>query len=685
MIENVWLIPVLPLLSAAAILFFGKEGEHSKMPFLGLAVMGWCLLQASCIFAQALLGRFEMPYYHTIPWFQFGVFEMTLGVLIDGPAATLLFVVTLVSFLVQLYSLGYMHGDPRLKRYYAFLSLFTAAMLGLVVSSNLLLLFACWELVGLASYLLIGFWFEKPGPAYASKKAFITTKLGDCGLYVGLLLLFASTGTFDLVMLQARAAAGDLSLEVATAVGLLFLFGAAGKSAQLPLFIWLPDAMEGPTPVSALIHAATMVVAGIYLVARTFFIYNAAPIAMGAVAWVGLLTAFFAATMALTAYDIKRVLAFSTISQLGYMMLGLGVAGYTGALFHLTTHAFFKALLFLGAGSVIHAVHSNDMRDMGELSKKMPVTTATVAVATLAIAGVPGLSGWYSKEEILHSVYGHNPTMWLIAVFTAGLTAFYMSRMFFRTFFGKAGDHHKWDHAHESPWTMTLPLGILAVLSAVAGAILHYTGAFARIVDPALILAAPGTPEASGHATEALSHAAPEGAEALGHAAAAAHEAGHAMLHHPPDFLLPGAAMFVTAAGILGAWKLYGKGDFATAKSLREGFSWAADTLEARYYFDDFFLFLVGLSDRLAAAFFWIDANIIDAVFVDGWAAVARALAWLSDFVDFRFVDGAVDGVGLITGDAGASLRRLVRGQTQEYLMYAALSVAILAVFIITR
>ncbi|TBR24975.1 NADH-quinone oxidoreductase subunit L [bacterium] len=680
MLEHVYLIPILPFVTAFLIVFLGKEGPHSKMPYLGLGVMFWCLLQASCILAQAVSGAATLPYYKTMSWFSFGDFEMTLGVLIDGPAAFVLFVVTLVSFLVQLYSLGYMHGDPRFKRYYAYLSLFTSAMLGLVVSSNLLSLFACWELVGLASYLLIGFWFEKPGPAYASKKAFMTTKLGDCGLYVGLLLLFASQGTFDLQMLQYRVSQDMMPLEVATGVGLGFLFAAMGKSAQIPLFIWLPDAMEGPTPVSALIHAATMVVAGIYLVARTIFIFNAAPLAMGAVAWTGLLTAFFAATMAVTAYDIKRVLAFSTISQLGYMMLGLGVGGYSAALFHLTTHAFFKALLFLGAGSVIHAVHSNDMRDMGELRHKMPVTTITVGIATAAIAGVPFLSGWYSKEAILHAVYAHDPLMWFIAILTAGLTAFYMSRLFWLTFFGKAGDHHKWDHAHESPATMTVPLGILAFLSLLSGIVLDKTGVFARLVNLEGLLRAPG--EALGAVAEHAAEHAGEAAEAVG--AAAAHAGAHAG-HHPPEFLLPGAALFVAFAGILGAWKLYASGDYSLAKSLRERFAPVAETLERRYYFDDFFLWMVDLSDMLARAFFWIDANIIDAVFVDGWAALSRAIASVHNWVDSRIVDGAVDGVGLITQDAGRGLRRLVRGQTQDYLLYAAVSVAVLAVIITTR
>ncbi|MDE2292375.1 MAG: NADH-quinone oxidoreductase subunit L [Elusimicrobia bacterium] len=663
MIQYAYLIPLLPLAAAFLLIFLGKEGPHSKLPYLGLAVMGWCLLHSTCLFTQALLGSLPMPYYHTIPWFRFGDYEITLGVLIDGPAVTLLFVVTLVSFLVHLYSLGYMHGDPRFKRYYAYLSLFTAAMLGLVVTSNLLVLFACWELVGVSSYLLIGFWFEKPGPAYASKKAFITTKLGDCGLYLGLLLLFASTGTFDLQMLQYRTSLGPsfLPTGVATAVGLLFLFGAMGKSAQVPLFVWLPDAMEGPTPVSALIHAATMVVAGVYLIARTYFIYHAAPLAAAAVAWVGALTALLAATMAVTAFDIKRVLAYSTISQIGYMVLALGVGGYSASLFHLTTHAFFKSLLFLGAGSVIHAVHTNDMRQMGELRHKMPLTATAMFVATAAIAGIPGFSGWFSKEPILHAAYEYSPVLWLIGVVTAGLTAFYMFRLFFLTFIAKAGDAHKWEHAHESPWTMTVPLAVLGVLAALSGLVLDWSGYFEKVVNVTGVLRAPGG------AFEAAASAAP------------------ASVHVPPHFLLPGAALAMAAAGTLGAWALYGRGDLSTATALRERFSWAVDVLERRYFFDDFFLWLVALSDALAQVLFWIDAHIIDAVFVDGWAVLTRVLAEVGRFVDDNFVDGAVDGVGLITQDVGGILRKLVRGQAQEYLLYAALSVAVLAVFIITR
>ncbi|MFA6004107.1 MAG: NADH-quinone oxidoreductase subunit L, partial [Elusimicrobiota bacterium] len=374
------MIPLIPLAMSFIILLGAKEDPHSPMPFLGIAATGWCLIQSLAIFYAVAVGARTLPYSADWTWFAFAaetggkafLYNLPIGVLIDGPAAVMLVVVTLVSFLVQVYSLSYMHGDARFKRYYAYLSFFTASMLGLVVSDNLLVTFACWELVGFSSYILIGFWFEKPDPAYAAKKAFITTKLGDLGLYVALLLIFAVVGSFQIQQIEQFVARGYMPTAVATAIGLGILCGAAGKSAQFPLMIWLPDAMEGPTPVSALIHAATMVAAGIYLVAKCYFIYAASPMAMNTVAWIGAITAFLAATMAVVAYDIKRVLAFSTVSQLGFMMCALGCWGYTAGLFHLTTHACFKALLFLCAGSVIHAVHSNDMRQMGGLSKKMP-------------------------------------------------------------------------------------------------------------------------------------------------------------------------------------------------------------------------------------------------------------------------------------------------------------------------
>ena len=658
MLENVHWIPLIPLIVAVVVLLWGEDSADSKLPRLSIAAMGWCLIQSTAVFYQALTGRVALPYYATIPWFDLGPAQLTAGVLIDGAAAAMLFVVSLVSFLVHVYSLGYMHGDKRLKRFYAYLGFFSAAMLGLVVASNLMLMFACWELVGLASYLLIGFWFERKDPAYAGKKAFITTKLGDLGFFVGLLLLYANTGTFDLTMLADRARMGGVFFPewLATAVGLLLLCGAAGKSAQGPLFIWLPDAMEGPTPVSALIHAATMVAAGVYLVARTYFIYALSPLAMSVVAWMGLGTAFLAATMALVPYDIKRVLAFSTVSQLGYMMLGLGVGGYTAGLFHLTTHAFFKALLFLGAGSVIHAAHTNDMRLMGGLSKKMPATFLTMAIATLAISGFPFLSGWYSKEAILHAVYLVDPLMWGVALLTAGLTTFYMFRLMFMTFLGKSRDHQRWDHAHESPAVMTWPLWLLAGLSLASGLLLEHEGLFESLVHFESLAPLPGR-GAAGAAVEGAAHA--------------------------PPVWLGLAALAVFAAGAYLASQFYGPEDHGPAKAVRARLAPAVALLERRYFFDDFFLACVALADKAAAALVWFDSRVIDAVFVDGWGSLTRLVAEAGRFFDDFFVDGAVDGVGAVTQDAGGAVRRFfMAGRIQEYLLYVAVAVALFSIVV---
>jgi NADH-quinone oxidoreductase subunit L len=649
MLENCHWIALLPLVSSAVILFGSRENtDKSRLPLLGVSVMGACLAWSAALLSRILSGSLEVPYYRTVPWFSFGDFSMTIGVLIDGPAAFMLVVVTLVSFLVQVYSLGYMRGDPRFKRYYAFLSFFTASMLGLVISSNLMVLFACWELVGLSSYLLIGFWFEREAPAYAAKKAFITTKLGDLGFYLGLMLLFSYAGTFDLRMLAYRVSLGPQFMppHAAAAVGLLLLCGAAGKSAQVPLFIWLPDAMEGPTPVSALIHAATMVAAGVYLVARTYFLFAAAPIALEVVAWTGLATAALAATMAVTAFDIKRVLAFSTVSQLGFMMLALGVGGFTSGLFHLTTHACFKALLFLAAGSVIHAVHTNDMRQMGGLSKKMPETFLTMLIGTLAIAGMPGLSGWFSKEAILHDVFLHSPPMWALAAATAALTSFYMFRLLFLAFSGPSRDHLRWDHAHESPASMTIPLWTLAVLSVAAGFLLEHTGCFERIVRFAT-------------ASQAQAEAAPH--------------------------WLGWAAFGAFIAGLAGAWRLYGGEDLSAAGRLRESLGPLVRVLEERWGFDRLFLSLVAASDALARAVFWFDDRIVDGIFVDGWGLLTRAFSEINRFFDDVFVDGAVNGVGTLTQDAGLVLSRLMRGLSQEYLLYAALCVSLFTTFLIVR
>jgi NADH-quinone oxidoreductase subunit L len=657
MLENVYLVPLIPLAAAFIILLLAPEDRHSPMPFVSLLATGWCLIQSLFILGGVAAGSIALPYQMDWRWFSFGasvagkpfLYDMPIGVLIDGPAALMLVVVCLVSFLVQVYSLGYMHGDARLKRYYAYLSFFTASMLGLVVSSNLLVTFCCWELVGFSSYILIGFWFEKKDPPAAGKKAFITTKLGDLGFYLALLLIFAQVGSFQLSQIQQFVERGYMPAWACTAIGLGLLCGAAGKSAQFPLLIWLPDAMEGPTPVSALIHAATMVAAGIYLVAKTYFIYAASPLAMSVAAWTGALTALLAAAMALACYDIKRVLAFSTVSQLGFMMCALGCWGYTAGLFHLTTHAAFKSLLFLCAGSVIHAVHTNDMRQMGGLSKKMPLTFAATFVGTLAIAGFPFFSGWFSKDMILERVYELDPHLFAILALTAALTAFYMVRLLMLTFLGQERDLERYLHARESPLSMTVPLVALAALSAAGGAALEYRHFIRNLVSfevPAAV--------ASG-------------------------------LRHAPAGL--GWTMSaVSVCSMLAAVWLYGGRDFRVADDLKRRLAPVFALLERRCYLDDIFLGLVGLGDRLARLAFWIDSQVIDRILVDGWGLAANVAAQLGHLFDALFVDRMVDGTGGLSVTVGGALRWLVRrGMVQEYLLWAAAVLSTLAFLIAWR
>ena len=392
-----------------------------------------------------------------------------MGILVDNLTAVMLLVVTGVSTLVHLFSIGYMHGDPRYNRFFAYLSIFSFSMLGLVLSESFFFIYIFWELVGVSSYLLIGFWFEKKSAADAGKKAFITTHIGDVGFLIGNMIIFVTCGVFGFDEVFQAIGQGKLSGTLLTIAGIGVFCGAIGKSAQFPLHVWLPDAMEGPTPVSALIHAATMVAAGVYLVGRVYPMFT--PDAFLFIAYIGFITLFIAATIALTQNDIKKVLAYSTVSQLGYMIMGLGVGGYTAGLAHLATHAAFKACLFLGSGSVIHAVHSQDMREMGGLRKKMPITFVTFLIATLAIAGVPGFSGFFSKDMILAAAleFGmKNPAHYVLffgALFTAGMTAFYMFRLVIMTFLGEPKDHHKFDHAHESPPNMWVPLVVLAIFS----------------------------------------------------------------------------------------------------------------------------------------------------------------------------------------------------------------------------
>ena len=451
----------------------------------------------SAIFLSCVLGvwiffsilRGTAPVHSQFEWIKVGLVSIKIGVNIDGLTAVMLFIVTFIGGVIHLYSMGYMSGDPRYGRFFGFLSIFCFSMLGLVVTDNLLILYVFWELVGLSSYLLIGFWYEKKSAADASMKAFLTNRVGDIGFFMGMAALYQWTGTFvfseifeKLPHLLESGAISPLKLTVA---GLAVFCGAIGKSAQFPLHVWLPDAMEGPTPVSALIHAATMVAAGVYMVGRLYPIFT--PEAFMGIALIGLITAFFAGTIAIAQNDIKRVLAYSTVSQLGYMITALGIGGYTAGLFHLSTHAFFKALLFLCSGSVIHAVHSQDMREMGGLWRKLPITFTAMLIGTLAICGVPGTSGFYSKDAILEAAYefGHRPPLysgiagtlcsifqhgvfWL-ALIAAGVTAFYSFRLIWMTFFGTPKFPAKYARAHESPAVMTAPLILLSVFALFTG------------------------------------------------------------------------------------------------------------------------------------------------------------------------------------------------------------------------
>ena len=464
-----WIV-ALPALGVLFNIFVGRRATGA-VKLVGPGVVG-------AAFALAVWAALERPaggalHDHVYAWIVAGPFRAEAGFRLDALAMVMTLVVTGVGFVIHVYSVGYMHGDRGFARYFAYLNLFTTAMLILVLADNLVLLFVGWEGVGLCSYLLIGFWYEKLENAAAGKKAFLVNRVGDAGFLLGLFLLVATLGrhgiwTLDVVALEQHR---DLLGPVALPVCLLLFAGATGKSAQLPLYVWLPDAMAGPTPVSALIHAATMVTAGVYMIARLAFLYALAPAALAVVAVIGALTALFAAVIATAQMDIKKVLAYSTISQLGYMFLGLGVGASGAAIFHLVTHAFFKALLFLGAGSVIHGLGGEqDMARMGGLGPRMRITFVTMAVATLAIAGVPPFSGFFSKDEILWGAWQAAPVLAAIGLFVAFLTAFYTGRLFCMTFLGecRAPEDVK-HHIHESPPVMTLPLVVLAVLAAAGG------------------------------------------------------------------------------------------------------------------------------------------------------------------------------------------------------------------------
>ena len=470
LLQNLWLIIALPLAGAIALHFGGRFLREPLPGLVGTAAIGAAFVVSAFAAIPFIQGGAHAEINLLWEWMPSlgAAFEIRW----DPLSALLTMIITGVGTLIHIYSIGYMHGDPRFARFFTYLNLFAASMLTLVLANNFAMLFVGWELVGLCSYLLISFWFTRPSAAAAGKKAFVVNRIGDLAFIIGLMLVFTQFGTLSMTETVLTHPGEVLSPSMATAIGLLFLVGAAGKSAQIPLYVWLPDAMEGPTPVSALIHAATMVTAGVYLISRTAAIFEVSPIASTVVATVGALTALVAALIALGQNDIKKVLAYSTVSQLGYMFLAIGSTAYVAGVFHLMTHAFFKALLFLGAGAVIHGMgDEQDMRKMGGLWRSMPFTAGTMLVGTIAISGIFPLSGFFSKDEILAAAFasgGYFLFLWAIGLLTAMITAFYMTRQFIMVFLGEP----RWDegvHPHESPITMTGPLVVLAALSAVAG------------------------------------------------------------------------------------------------------------------------------------------------------------------------------------------------------------------------
>ena len=466
----VWLIPTFPLVGFLIIGLFGKNLSKSLVGIIGCGTIFLSLVLSLGIFFE-IKGHHEAITVKLFDWITAGNFNAPFAFLIDPLSVLFLLIITGVGFLIHVYSVGYMYDDPAFSRFFSYLNLFVFFMLLLVLGDNYLTMFVGWEGVGLCSYLLIGFWFKNTEYNKAANKAFIMNRVGDLGFILGVILIYTTFGSVRYKEVFDQAGAFASGQTVIIAITLLLFVGATGKSAQIPLYTWLPDAMAGPTPVSALIHAATMVTAGIYMIARSNILYTIAPISMDIVAGVGLFTALFAATIGLFQNDIKKVLAYSTVSQLGYMFLALGVGAYTGAVFHVMTHAFFKALLFLGAGSVIHAMSGEqDIRNMGGLKKHLPTTYLTFFIATIAIAGIPPFAGFFSKDEILAHAFEYNRFFWFMGVLGSLLTAFYMFRLFYLTFFGTfRGTEKQMHHLHESPKTMTIPLVILAGLSVIGG------------------------------------------------------------------------------------------------------------------------------------------------------------------------------------------------------------------------
>lgn len=675
-------ILILPLVSFVGLIFFGKRYTRQS-GLIGTSILGIDLL-LSLYILFAKISSAEKVWDYTFTWIDFHTFvnavplKLDIGIMVDNLTAVMLVVVTLISFLVHLFSLEYMKGDVRYSRYYANLGIFTFSMLGIVVTNNYLLMYVFWELVGLSSYLLIGHWYEKKSAADAAKKAFIVNRVGDLGFFIGIMILWMqfSTLTFDGIF--GAIGSGNIPFESnawLTAAGLLIFCGAVGKSAQFPLHVWLPDAMEGPTPVSALIHAATMVAAGVYLTARTFPMLTAD--ALVTIAYVGAITSFIAATIAMVQNDIKKILAYSTVSQLGYMVMGLGVGAYTAGVFHLVTHAAFKAGLFLASGSVIHAMHhalhhqhdhttdAQDIRHMGGLKNKMPVTFWTMMIFTLAISGVPFTSGFLSKDEILAGTlaFSHlsgHAIIPVIGFLVAGLTAFYMFRMMIVVFFGEHSDKQRFDHLHESPKVMTIPLIVLAVLSFFA----FYSfnpfsashGWFAQSMVPPTVVV---PHEVAATETELFTEE----------------------IHHQHSLAMI-LSVSLAGLGILTAFVFY-YWKKLSADAAMNAMKPVHTFLYNKWYFDELYdATAVAATIGVARMLAWFDAKIIDGI-VNGAAAVVRIFSVISGKFDSIVVDGFVNFTAYVAGFFGMMLRTIQTGKVQTYIVFALIGLmALLALYL---
>ncbi len=680
------IILFLPLFGFTVVILLGKR--FPKLYLFEVAILTIAFILSVVVMYSKLAYYLNIDIISSFNWITIGaaplagVINIELGIKIDNVTVIMLFVVNLISMLVHIFSIEYMHGDQRYTRYFANLGLFTFSMLGIVLTHNLLMMYIFWELVGLSSYLLIGHWYEKKSAADAAKKAFIVNRIGDIGMFIGILILFTHYKTFTFDTIFAQISQGNIPFNSEawlTAAGILVFMGAVGKSAQFPLHVWLPDAMEGPTPVSALIHAATMVAAGVYLVTRIFVMLTAD--AMLVIAVVGAFTSLVAATIALTQNDIKKVLAYSTVSQLGYMIMSLGVGAYVFAFFHLVTHAFFKACLFLGSGSVIHAMHhEQDIRNMGGLRKKLPLTYATFLISTIAISGIPLTSGFLSKDGILAGTlaFGKLTGHWLIPImgFTvAAMTAFYMFRLVIMTFHGEPRDHHKYDHAHESPWVMVGPLVVLAALSIF----IWYTpnplspdaGWFMKdwVKTPSTVV-----PESSRF--EFMQSASQE-TEVHG-------EVVHSPLYtetmHWAHYPAMGMSILLAGLGILFAflfyqWKKINADNLATKIKLLYNFS-----LNKWYLDEAYDATAVSGTLNFSKILSWFDNKIVDGA-VNGSAWLGRFISRLSNLFDTFVVDGLVNFTAFFGGFIGFAFRKLQTGKVQTYIVFVVFAVIILLLF----